>query len=488
MKQSSPGPQERISTGIPGLDLVLHGGFRKGRTYMVMGMPGAGKTILANQTCFHHVRQGHKVLYVTLLAESHMEMVANLDSLSFFDSSRIGQATTYVSAYNVLEDGGLEALLALLRQEIKARDASLLVLDGLVAAEEAAPSAQALKKFIHNVQVVTSMLECTTLILTTGGGKGLRAEHTMVDGLLVLRQRTLGARTLRELDVRKFRGSSHLLGWHSFDITSDGLVVYPRLESIPREDTPQPMQHNERCSFGIPGLDTMLQGGIPSGSSTLLYGPPGSGKTLLGVSFLAQGALQGELGHHFAFYDSPERMVVQARGVGMDLKPLMDRGTLEVSYHPPLESILDQLGAQLIFLVRERGVRRLFLDGYDGLQKASGKRGRVTRFLAAIVDECRRRNVTLLYTAETSAAFGPELSFPVQGLSLVAENTLYLRTVEMHSQLRRFICAMKVRNSGYDHSFRELIIGDKGLAVGEIIENGQQLLTGLARVPGNRGQ
>ncbi|ATB40641.1 hypothetical protein CYFUS_006092 [Cystobacter fuscus] len=489
MTEHGPGPHERISTGVPGLDTVLHGGFLRGRTYMLMGLPGAGKTILANQTCFHHIRQGHGVLYVTLLAESHTDLISNLEPLSFFDASRVGQSATYVSAFNVLEQGGLDALLALLRKEIKARNASLLVLDGLVAAEEMAPSPQALKKFIHNLQVVTNLLGCTTLILTTGGGKGLRAEHTMVDGLIVLRQRTLGARMLRELDVRKFRGSAHLLGWHSFDITSDGLVVYPRLESLPREDlAPATPSGHTRCAFGIAGLDAMLHGGIPSGSSTLLYGPPGSGKTLLGVNFLAQGARQGELGHHFAFYDSPERMQVQARGVGLQLEPLIESGELVISYHPPLENVLDKLGAQLLSLVRERGVRRLFLDGYDGLQKASAQRGRVTRFLAALVNECRQRDVTLIYTAETPAAFGPELKFPLQGLSLVAENILYLRSVELRSQLRRFICAMKVRNSDYDHSFRELLIGEKGLVVGEIIEDGQQLLTGQARVPMHRGQ
>ena len=96
MTQDSPGPEDRISTGIPGLDTVLHGGFRRGRTYMVMGMPGAGKTILANQACFHHIRHGQTALYVTLLAESHVEMVSNLHDLSFFDASRIGPGGSLV--------------------------------------------------------------------------------------------------------------------------------------------------------------------------------------------------------------------------------------------------------------------------------------------------------------------------------------------------------------------------------------------------------
>ena len=274
---------------------------------------------------------------------------------------------------------------------------------------------------------------------------------------------------------------------YSFDITSDGLAVHPRLESLSSVDLPREPIDLARRAFGIDGLDTMLRGGLSSGSSTILYGPPGSGKTLLGLRFLEQGARQGERGHYFAFYDSPERMIVQARGVGMDLPPLLTAGSLEVSYHPPLESILDALGTQLLYLVRERGVRRLFVDGYEGLQKASGRKGRVTRFLAALVNECRRRDVTLLYTAELDAAFGPELRFPISGLSLVAENILYLRTVELNSELRRFVCALKVRNSDYDPSLRELRIGAQGLSVGQPLEGGEQLLTGLARVSTHRG-
>ncbi|WP_434380329.1 ATPase domain-containing protein [Melittangium boletus] len=483
MTAGGPGPRQRISTGIPGLDTVLHGGFLRGRTYMVMGLPGAGKTILANQTCFHHIRQGERVLYVTLLAESHAELVSNMHTLSFFDTSRIPDTVTYVSAFNALEDGGLEALLELIRKEIRLRGASLLVLDGLVAAEEVASSPQALKRFIHSLQVVTHLLECTTLILTTGAGKGLRAEHTMVDGLIVLQQRTQGVRTRRELYVRKFRGGPHLLGRHGFEITADGLVVYPRLESMVADIGGEEPPPSLRRPFGVPGLDTMLQGGVASGSTTLLFGPPGGGKTLLGVNFLAEGARRGELSHYFAFYDSPTRMIEQARGIGVDLLSLMKQGTFEVSFRPPTENLLDKLGTQLLTLVRERRVRRLFVDGYDALQKASTQRGRVVRFLAALVSECRQRDVTLLFSAETPSAFGPQLHFPLQGLSMVAENTLYLRTVELNAQLRRFVCVLKMRTSDYDPSFRELLIGSTGLEVGPVLEEGQQLLTGVARFP-----
>lgn len=481
MTDSSPRHEERLATGVPGLDTVLRGGFRTGRTYMLMGLPGAGKTLLANQVCFHHAAQGGRVLYVTLLAESHTELVGNLGSLRFFDNARIPSSITYLSAFSVLEQGGLDALAELIRKEIKAQKASLLVLDGLMAAEELAPSPQALKKFIHGLQVVTNLVGCTTLVLTTGGGRGLRAEHTMVDGLLILKQRTFGARSIRELFVRKFRGSDYLLGRHAFKITRDGIILYPRMETLVDEGAPPAPLGTERCAFGITGLDRMLHGGVPRGSSTLLLGPSGGGKTLLGLSFLAEGARLGERGHYFAFYDSPERMLVQTAGVGMDLKPLIERGDLEVSFRAPTENLLDQLGAQLLDAIRERGVKRLFLDGYDALQKAAVRPSRATRFLTALVNECRVRGVTLMYTVETTIAFGPVVEFPIQGISMLAENLLFLRLAELRSELRRFICALKVRNSQYDHALRELLITEKGLKVGKTLAEAQQLMTGLPR-------
>ena len=126
-------------------------------------------------------------------------------------------------------------------------------------------------------------------------------------------------------------------------------------------------------------------------------------------------------------------------------------------------------------------MRRIFLDGYEALRRASTRNARVARFLAALVNECRVREVTLLYTAESTSAFGPEVKFPLKGISMVAENILFLRLVELHSGLHRFLAVLKVRNSDYDTSLRELHITGTGLRVGQPFVEGQMLMTGLAR-------
>lgn len=478
MAETPPPQTERISTGVPGLDTLLHGGFVKGGVYMVMGMPGAGKTILANQVCFHHVAQGGRALYVTLLAETHTRMLSNLRSMDFFEPSRIPESLAYLSAYSVLEEGGLEALLALIRQEMKARQASLLLLDGLVAAEELAPTERDFKKFIHGIQVATGLVGCTALLLTTGGGQGLKAEHTMVDGLIVMRERTFGVRAVRELTVRKFRGSGHLRGPHGFEISEHGVTVYPRLETLVGpaiQETPA----KERTAFGIKGLDDMLHGGVFRGSTTMLFGTPGSGKTLLGLHFLVEGALKGERGHYFAFYDSPQRVRDQAASVNLELEPLLEQGHLEVSFRPPLENLLDALGLQLLILIREGGVRRLFVDGLDALSRVASP-PRITRFMAALVNECRMRGVTMLFSVETEFAFGPALRFPARGISMITENILFLRCAELNAELRRFISVLKLRTSAHDPALRELQITPSGITVGKPLDEAQMLMSGLA--------
>src|SRR5215208_1426721 len=132
----------RISSGVPGLDAILRGGFLKDGIYILQGSPGSGKTILANQICFHHARNGGRVLYVTLLAESHTRMLLHIGQLGFFDSSLIPSRIFLISAFRILEENGLTGLLDLLRREVQAREATLLVLDGVISIQDTADSLQ----------------------------------------------------------------------------------------------------------------------------------------------------------------------------------------------------------------------------------------------------------------------------------------------------------------------------------------------------------
>ena len=454
----------RIATGVGGLDKVLMGGFFQGAVYIVRGTPGAGKTILANQICFHHARQGGRALFVTLLAENHARMLQHLEQMSFYDSSLIPKHIYYVSAFRTLEESGLKGTMDLLRREMRAHAADLLIVDGLIAVEESSGSDREFRKFIHELQAHATTAECCALLLTNGRRGEYHPEQTMVDGLLTLDDVQCGKRRQRELEVRKFRGSSSLRGRHPFRITADGLVVYPRAESqFLRSEV---RISTQRVSTGIKELDIMMAGGPVVGSTTLLLGASGSGKTTLGTYFLGQSS-KAEPGLLFGFYETPERLIANAAQIGLDLRTPIAAGHLELLWNPPVERILDSLGNQLIDTVRKRAVKRLFVDGWGGFTAAADIAERLAPFFTALSNELRALGVTTLYAAETDNLVGPEIRMPTQGVSAVTENLLLLRFTETDGRLSRLISTIKVRGGGFDPTMRELQIGPRGVTLAD---------------------
>ena len=253
----------RVQSGVEGLDTILAGGFIPGGITIIQGKPGAGKTILGNQMCFNHARSGGTALYVTLLAESHARMLMHLGSLDFFDQSVLPDRVYYFSAFPVLEADGLRGLLTLLRREVRNHEATMLVLDGLIAAERKADSDIEFKKFIHELQIQATVADCSMFLLTSGDTSdeaSASAEHTMVDCVINLRSRLYGWRSERDLEVLKRRGAGHLQGRHPFSITDAGITVYPRFEAIrsrptndghPAAVVPRVCRRSTACSAAV---------------------------------------------------------------------------------------------------------------------------------------------------------------------------------------------------------------------------------------------
>ena len=467
----------RIATGVPGLDEVLKGGFFEGAVYIIRGAPGAGKTILANQICFHHARQGGRALFVTLLAENHARMLQHLESMAFFDVTAIPKQLYYVSAFRVLEENGLKGLMELLRREMRAHEATILVLDGLIAVEESSTSDREFRKFIHELQAHSAMASCCTLLLTNGRRGEYHPEHTMVDGLITLDDVAYGKRRQRELEVRKFRGSSSLRGRHAFQITTDGIVVHPRPESrFHRNDAGST---EARLSTGIAPLDEMLGGGLIEASVTVLIGASGAGKTTIGTFFLGE-ADDSEPAVHFGFYESPEQLVANAARIGVDLKSRVGAGHLNIYWVPPVERILDRLGNQIVDAVRRHKARRLFIDGWGGFMASAETPDRVPLFFAALANELRSLGVTTICAIETQNLVGPDVVVPVQGISAVTENIILLRFTEVEARLYRLLSILKSRGGGFDPDMRELSIGSEGVTLRHNFKGVQKVLSGAA--------
>lgn len=452
---------ERLQTGIAGLDAVLCGGLISGSVYLIDGPPGAGKSILANQICFNRAARGGRAVYVTLLAESHHRLLRNLHGMGFLDPEEVGDAVFFESGFDTLKEEGLEGVIHFLRRNSKANRASLIVVDGVFALAERSDSAAEFREFLNDLGALADLTGCTILLLTNSDRSSGNPEYTMVDGWIELDLVDDGERALRLLRVKKFRGSNFIAGLHEARIDDNGLRVFPRLEALESE-APAPIPAAGRVASGIRSLDEMIGGGVPTGSTTLLVGPTGVGKTSVGLEFICASSA-AEPGLLFGFYEQGERLARRARALGHDLEALIDRGVVEVHWQAPTERILDELAVKLLEAVAARGVKRLFVDGVDALQQAAVNPARLGRFLTALTNRLRAAGVTALFSLEVPELTGAEGNIRLATVSALAENILLLRYVERDYQLRRALSVIKLRESGFDHVSREFYLTDNGV-------------------------
>jgi circadian clock protein KaiC len=457
----------RLPTGIPGLDRILEGGLLASGVYIAQGPPGGGKTILANQMCFHQAANGQRAVYVTLLAESHARMFAHLRRMAFFDESAIPERVYYIGGYSTLQAGGLDALVALIRGVMQKHNAALLVVDGLVSAQESAPSDRLFKQFIHEIQALADFTKCTVLLLTNAERiSGFYPEHTMVDGVLHLTDELSELRPLRHIRILKLRGSAPLRGLHSVRISDRGLEVRPRLESLlPEEPVAEhSVTTGAKMGFALPALDDMLRGGLRQGSVTMLLGSSGSGKTLLGMQFLSAGVKQGERAVYFGFFEHPDAILAKCQRVGIGgLRDGIERGDAQIVWHRPVEGVIDELGESLIGTIRRLKPHRLLIDGMDGFERAADFPERMSSVYAAIAQELERHHVTTIYTTELRMLFGREIEVPINGLSAATQNIVLMRHIEHQATLLRVLGILKVRDDDYDGRMREIRITGDGI-------------------------
>ncbi|MFN3352164.1 MAG: ATPase domain-containing protein [Brevundimonas sp.] len=453
---------ERFSTGTGGLDELLCGGLLRGSAYIVQGPPGAGKTILANQFCFAHIRGGGRALYMSLLAENHDRMLAYLAPMAFYDPSAVPGALQYVSGYGTLEREGLPGLLKLMHHEIRRHRATAVVLDGVFVAQSNASEAE-FRKFVHELQGVANFANATLVMLTHQSRPEGSPEHTMVDGWIELRDELKSFRSYRTIQVRKHRGSAILQGRHPFRITDGGVVVFPRIETTLREG-PRSSSTTGRVATGVNDLDRLTHGGWPDASATLVLGPTGAGKTTLGLHFVSQ-ATPEEPALMLGFYETPARLEAKAQMIGLDLKALCRTGALEVIWQPPSENSVDDLAWRLVERAKARKAKRVLLDGVVALRDNLIFAERLPYILNALNAYLRELGAAVLYTSEIREMHSPG-RLPTDEVSLIVDNVLLLNYRREEGLLRRDLSILKLRDSGFDPRARQFHIGPRGIAFG----------------------
>ncbi|HSX70304.1 MAG TPA: ATPase domain-containing protein [Pseudomonas sp.] len=476
---------KRLRSGIGGLDVLLKGGLVSGASYIVQGRPGSGKTILANQIAFNHVSEGGRVLVATLLAESHDRLFQFLSTLSFFEPQRVGAEIQFVSAFDTLQNEGLDEVVRLLRREINRQQATLLIIDGVLNARSRADSQLDTKKFISELQGHAAFAGCTVLLITSARLDDGSPEHTMVDGVIEIGEELHGNRSVRRIQLRKTRGSAALSGLHECEITDRGLVVYPRLESLYAQPSRPDSPDMRRVPCGVEGLDEKIEGGLPESSVTLLMGPSGVGKTSMGLHFLSQ-CSSAEPSLHFGFYETPQRLRLKAHALGLDFPALEESGALHILWQPTTAGLLDALGLNLLATVERLGIKRVLIDSLGGMARVTTNPARLIDFFGALLNELRARGVTVMATWEMRDLFGAEIIAPSHEMSSLVDSLMLMRFVEMNSELKRSLSILKMRDSAYNPSLLEIVIGDQGLRLEKGFRHASAVLTGTATTTTDR--
>jgi circadian clock protein KaiC len=412
--------------------------------------------------------------------------------MAFFDESAIPDRVYYIGGYSTLEAEGLGGLVTLIRGAIQKHTATLLVVDGLISAQESSPTDREFKKFLHEIQTLADLTGCTVLLLTNAQrASGFFPEHTMVDGVLHLTDELSELRPLRHIRILKLRGSAPIRGLHSVRITDHGLAVRPRIETrLPDGVFDEAMvASGPKRAFGIDELDRMLRGGVQSGSITMLLGSSGSGKTLLGMQFLSEGVRRGESVVYFGFYERPEAILAKCQRVGIGgLKEGVERGLAHLVWHRPVEGVLDELGESLLHTLRTVRPQRLFLDGMEGFERAADFPERMAHVYSAVAQDLEHLGITSMYTTETRELFAKDIEVPINGLSAATQNIILLRHIEHHAEMLRVLAILKIRDDDYDTRMRELRITDEGLRLFDTFAGESGVASGGGLTTDGRGR
>jgi circadian clock protein KaiC len=480
---------EQLPTGVPGLDRLLAGGLRRGGLHVVLGGPGAGKSVLAHQIGAHQIRAGGSVLYLTALVESHQMLLSQARTFSFFDPSFVPGSFYYASLYPSLAGGGLQGAREEIGRLVAHHAPTLLVIDGVHALKAAAESRLDYQRFMHDMEAQAAVAGTTTLMLVHPPESGIATDptFTIADAIVHMHSRMVRLRDVRLFSVGKLRGVAHVGGWHTFRITGDGVHVYPRVEALASAMhthmdgvSGSPAAGSDGLlDVRIKGLDAMLGGGLDRGSVTLVVGTPGGGKTLFGLAFLAAGVEAGEPGLMLGYHERPETLADKGDGVGLPIRSGIDGGMIHFDWRPPAELLADEEIERLLDLIEKHRIKRVVVDALEDIRQAVIPRSRELVVLASLANLLREKEVTTVVMHDLQRIVGVSFDMPMAELSALMDNVLHLRAVEQKGEMSRLIAVLKVRARMHDHALREFHITSKGMSVGKPFSGSEMVLTGL---------
>jgi circadian clock protein KaiC len=483
----------QLPTGVPGLDAVLGGGLPEFSFNMLAGGPGAGKTTLAQQILFANATRERPALYFTVLGEPTVKMLRYQRQFSFFRPELVGSAVQYLNLSEEVLSGDLSAVLARMASEVERLEPGIVVVDSFrtIGASlgleqpraEDASSAQApmlaLEQFVQQLALHLTSWEVTSVLIGEYAEPEQRQPlFTIADGILWLTQATDGNSVVRKLQAVKVRGQAQMPGLHTFRITDDGLQVFPRIPEQQWNRKSHP--HGEvRLSTGVPGLDALMGGGIPSGDAIIVAGPTGTGKSTLAMLFASEGLRRGEAVVVAGFEEYPEAYLSRLRALDVDPDAMIAANKLRITYLRPLDLSVDETLADILDSVRDTGATRVVIDSLTGFEVALAPTFRedFRESLYRLVGALTATDITVFMILE-AATMTPEMGFTGERVSFITDDIVVLRYVEIDGALKKLLAVVKMRRSQHSDQFWNYQITESGAVVGEPLLGYDSILTG----------
>lgn len=459
------------STGDEGGDLIMQGGLPDQGLSLIIGPPGSGKTVLALQIAFVAARTGRNVVYLTSTSESHVRLLQHARQFTFFDERVIRKNFNLISINTHVQQQGVEATINYIVDVARSAKADLLIIDGFVGLKQLFQTQNV--NLMYTLISRLNLFAFTTVLLGSyQADSNTEAEFAVADAIVELSHDLQNLQRQRFVSVLKIRGKACLEGLHSFAINQHGITMYPRQESL--ATAPLAARTNQRLFWGIPELDTMLGGGVFRGSTTMIKGGTGMGKTLLGLQFLLAGA-PDEPGLFVSLQESTEDIARYLHDTGGTPQQIAN---IRVIHMSPTEINLDVLAWRIRKHVVEAGTRRIVLDTFDAITDSFHQRHRLSGFIASLNTSLRSYNITTIFIRETPWMLWGQTTLPNDDQQGVVDTMLFIFNVVLAATLQRVIAVVKHRGSEHQGTLRKLDVVDGQIVIGAPLRQFAQILSG----------
>lgn len=483
----------RSKTGIPGLDDILGGGLTPNRLYLVDGDPGAGKTTLSLQYLLEGAKDGEKGLYVTLsetreelssVAESHGWSLHPIEIVELVAAEKDLVTESQLTMYHPSEVELSETTKAVL-EAVERNNPARVVFDSLSEIRLLAQNSLRYRRQVLALKQFFIGRNCTVLLLDDRTGEGGDTQlQSIAHGVLSLEQLApvYGAER-RRLRITKFRGAQYRGGYHDFTIVPGGLRVFPRLVAAEHHQRFEPSQ----IASGVSALDSLLGGGPDRGTSTLLMGPAGCGKSTIALQYAAAATQRGDHATVFAFDESIATMEARMSALGVPLPRGRKPGQMHIQSIDPAEVSPGELTHLIRHSVEQDGAKVVVIDSLNGYINAMPEERFLTIQLHELLSYLAHRGVTTLMVVAQHGLMGTSMQAPVDS-SYLADSVILLRYFETAGKVKKAISVVKKRTGPHEESIRELRFDAKGIHLSEPLTQFHGILTGVPNLTPPEGR